>query len=210
MTRVYIDFDSTLYDTEKLRIMLKSALADEIIKVRQDISKEEIIEKIMMLLKKNSYSNFKVSGILEQEFGFQKNYLLNILINIIARGDDFVYDDSVRFLKNLSQKGYEVNILTYTNKTSYDYQLKKISGSKLADFVDNIIICTKNKGELGLDYKNSYFIDDNPEQLESLFNAGVLENRLIRPRRENAGYSNIEIKKFKTIDIVNFDEIDFL
>ena len=81
---------------------------------------------------------------------------------------------------------------------------------KIEYFFNNIIMCSDHKGSLCLDYENGIFIDDNPRELESLFNAGVSEERLIRVRRDGARYSKVEIAGFNPREVLSFDEIENL
>ena len=101
-----------------------------------------------------------------------------------------------------------MNILTYTRKEDYEYQMMKIMGAKISDYVDNIVFCTKSKGELALDYENSIFVDDNPKELVSLYNAGVSADRLFRIKRFNAEYSDLIISEFQPREYVNFNDIE--
>ena len=111
-------------------------------------------------------------------------------------------------LKRLSQKGYEVNILTYTSQEDFEYQMLKVMGSKISDYVDNIFMCSRSKGELGLDYETSFFVDDNPKELVSLFKAGVSPDRLFRIKRAGASYSDVEISEFDAIEYSDFNNVE--
>jgi hypothetical protein len=129
------------------------------------------------------------------------------LINsVINNGEKFVYSDTIPFLKRLTDGGHTVNMLTYTKQESIDYQIQKIKGSGLANFFKNIFIVSSTKKELGLDYKNGIFIDDNPSDLVGLSETNPKD--LIRIRRDNNKYSKIEMPdniKFK--EYPNFNQL---
>ena len=208
MAKFYIDFDSTLYNTDKMR-GFDQALEKGICEFT-NLSMEEAEKQIQIVTDQMSPRKiYDICEILEKKFALEKNCLKKIIEKFVENGEFLVFKDSIPFLKRLAQKGHEINILTYTNR-EFDYQMAKINGSKIYSFVDNIIICSKHKGELFLDFENGIFIDDNPEELESLFNAGVSEDRLIRVRREEGKYSKIEISGFKPKEVSSLAEIENL
>lgn len=213
MKRIYIDFDSTLYDTNKIRFAFKDGLSSEICKFQKDAIKAEIEDEIQAFIDKNFVKDYyELCVELEKKYNLQHNQLKRVIDNILANGEKNLYDDSIEFLKSLELKGYEINILTYTKKFGYNYQVTKILGSKILPFIDNLIICTRSKEGLKLDYENGVFIDDSPACLEGLYSVGVKGNRLVRMRRVGAGYSNLEVKinKKEYVEIASFNEIDFL
>lgn len=207
MVRAYIDFDSTLYDTDVIKKKIDHIIADEICKNVSNCDKQCVINEIKDAKSNGVKSVFGLSKYFEEKYHLEKNCIRAEFEKFLSKGDEILYPDSVKFLKKLAQKGYEINILTYTSQDSYDYQMLKIMGAKIFDLVDNIYMCTKSKGELSLDYENGYFFDDNPKELVSLFKAGVSPERLFRIRRIGAGYSDIEISEYKSNDYVGFEEI---
>lgn len=209
MVRFYIDFDSTLFDTDKLKKELNIQIAERLSEIK-DLEKDFVIDEIQQLfLTKQAYSYFKLCDILEGKYSLENGELKNLLKKILSDGEKFVFEDVLEFFKRLSQKQCEINILTYTLKDEgFEYQMLKVLGSKLADFVDNIIICTKPKGELGLDYEHGYFLDDNPTQLLSLFKSGVSEDRLFRIKRKGTGYSELKISEFQPREFMDFNAIE--
>lgn len=208
MARIYIDFDSTLYNTDKMR-GFDQALEKGICECT-NLSLKEAEKEIQIVSESMSPRKiYDICKILEQKFDLEENYLKNKIEEFVEKGEHLVFEDSVPFLKRLVQKGHEINILTYTNK-EFEYQMSKLKGSKILDLVHNVIMCSEHKGELGLDYENSIFIDDNPRELESLFKAGVSEDRLIRVRRIGGNYSKIETNGFKPREVLSFAEIDNL
>lgn len=204
MRQIYIDFDSTLFDTGKLKAALNGLIAENLHETKI-ISLSDALEKILHLRKVEKLGYYQICERLEIEFGLEKSSLTKQIDDFLVHCSHLVYDDSVEFLKTLQD--YQVNILTFSPKRDTEFQMRKMLGSGLLDFADNIIICSKPKGELKLDYENAIFVDDNPSQLSSLINAGVSENRLFRVKRDGAKYSNLEIVDFSPTEISSLKEI---
>ena len=208
MARVYIDFDSTLYNTDKMR-GFNQTLEKGLCKYTK-LSLEEAADEIQSVSNKMTKRKiYDICKILEEKFELKKDCLRKRIEKYVEKGESLMFDDAIPFLQRLAQHGHNINILTYTNR-EFDYQMAKLQGSKILGFVDNIIMCSDHKGELGLDYQNGIFIDDNPRELENLFDAGVSEDRLIRVRRKGAGYSAIEISSFNPQEVFSLNEIDIL
>lgn len=204
VSRIYIDFDSTLYNTDKLR-NFTDLVIDALCK-KTDAKKTEVQDKVALFFKvQGTRRIFDLCLFLENEYGLENGCLRVVVENVLESGYEFMFNDSIPFLERLALKGHEINILTYTNK-EFDYQMLKLMGSKVIKYVDNFIICSKHKGDLFLDFKNGIFIDDNPEELKSLFNTGVSPDRLIRMRRIGAGYSKIDMD-IPVTEVLSFDEI---
>lgn len=208
MKRIYIDFDSTLFDTTKFRQISKEIISQEICKWEKNISLLDATNEIKEALTiKNFNSYFEMCNFFEDKHNLKHDCIKVKIEEFMKNTERLIYPDSILFLEKLKKLGYEINILTYTSKNSYDYQMKKLSGSNITKFVDNIIICTGNKGELGLDYENAIFIDDSPKALKSLYGAGVNCGRLIRMKREGAGYSSEQVNIENLVEVTNFEQI---
>ena len=97
-------------------------------------------------------------------------------------------------IKNMSERKkewseYEINILTYGQ---LDHQTKKIKFSKAMPYINNIIVTSNSKiGLKEIDYQNSIFIDNNPNQIEQLVKYGV--KKIFRIRRATDKYSTQKV-----------------
>lgn len=206
--RVYIDFDSTLYNTSAIKSVMNDIIADAVCENTPNCDKNIVLQEIKEAKSQGVKSVSGLCGYFENRYNLKKDCIWSGFEDFLSKGEDLLYDDSIEFLQKLSQKAYEVNILTYTSKEDYDYQMLKLKGAKISRFVDNIFICTKAKGELALDYENAYFIDDNPKELVSLFKAGVAPDRLFRIKRAGAGYFDVSINEFEAKEYSDFKNIN--
>lgn len=206
MKRFYIDFDGTLFDTDKMGTALNDYLSEHTKKLTNENS-ADVLLKIINYRKVDNLNYYQICENLETEYKLAKGTLKTKLDEFLLDDKKFLFEDSVSFLQKLQEQEFEVNLLTYSSKNNKDYQMKKIMGSGLLNLTDSIIICTKPKGELWLDYENGIFIDDNPKQLLSLFKAGVKNTQIYRIIREGTKYSNVVLEEFEPIEIKSFKNI---
>lgn len=208
MKRVYIDLDSTLYNTGVIKKNMNDIIADGVCDNALNSDKNVVLEEIKQAKENGVKSVIGLCRFFENRYGLENGSIKKRFQDFLSQGEELLYSDSLDFLKRLSQKGYEVNILTYTSKEDFEYQMLKVMGAKISDCVDNIFMCSKSKGELGLDYETSYFVDDNPKELVSLFKAGVSPDRLFRIKRNGASYSDVIISEFEAKEYTNFEDIE--
>lgn len=179
MKKIYIDFDGTLYNTDSF---YKDFLD---INLKYGISKEEI-ELIKNNIFKNSLFNIDVlSDYIIKKYNLRNNYKeeVNKLFNL-----KYVFDDIIYCLEKLKDK-YELIILTYGD---YNYQNKKIEGSNLKKYFKDIIITNNKSNVSNIDYKNSIFIDNNPNEIKKFIDVNAF--KVIRIRRDIDKYSVIDIE----------------
>ena len=192
INKVYIDFDSTLFDTH--------SFYNDFINICNNYGIET--NKIELLKKKL--------------FNDEKLFNLDVLINNIVNkynidssiylevdklySNKYVYSDSLWFLKKL-KNNYNLVLLTYGDII---YQAKKIKASKLEKYFDNVIITNKHKGNLGLDYKDSIFIDDSLDEINDIRNRNP--KKIIRIKRNSLNIKN-ELKLDNVLVYTNFKQI---
>lgn len=189
--RYYIDFDNTLFDTERFY--------NDLIKVvlKYNITENKINEYYYKHFSNQLFNPIKIINKLIEKHKF-KNDIEKELDLFLKDISMYLYDDSINFLEYLNSKNYEVNLLTYGD---YDYQNKKIEKSFIKDYFNKIIITSIEKANLDLDYKNSIFIDDNEHQLKGLIKKDA---RVIRIRRNGNKHSINDIKN--VLEFENFNE----
>jgi len=173
----YIDLDSTLYDTPKL---VDDILNDISEKINQNTNKNknDILQELKAMFNRDKiYNVYELARYFASKYEIDEKVLINSISNIIENGEKYVFDDSINFLKRIKQKENTIYILTYVTKNDIEYQCAKIKGSKLANYVDNVIITSMPKFNLDLKYENGIFIDDNTKDLEGLINRNSKKNK---------------------------------
>ena len=187
---IYIDFDGTIFNNTKLNQDFINIFKEYNISTKH-------IEKLIKEIKNYNL----VAKQLIKEFNLNNNILTKI-DNIYS--DDFIYKDSIPFLKKYHNK-YNLILLTYA--TDKKYQLNKINSSNINKYFKEIIITTKNKSKLdNIDYNNGIFIDNNPNELKRFYNSNA--TKLIRIKRSNDKYSKLNLNIKNIPEFNNFEELD--
>jgi len=148
---------------------------------------------------------FSFAKLMANRFNVNEQKVLEDVENVIINSSDVTFEDAKRFVKRLKENGHKLTILTYIpDKKNRDYQIKKIKGSGIEKYFDDIIITSEYKFTLDLDYKNSIFIDDDPRDLNGLYEKKPI--KVIRIRKKNNKRSKIDIdnKKVKRIMLYMF------
>ena len=176
---MYIDFDRTLYDTDKLYMdMFKIINSYGITEKMFEDYKNEFFRKPIL------FNYIKLIKYICRKENIDYNIILELL-NLVQNGEKYLYSDSYDFIKKMKRDNYNVSLLTYGDS---NFQMLKVTPLKICDIIDTIIISSDYKFNLNLDYENSLFIDDNPRDLLGFANKGAL--KIIRIKRENTKYCN--------------------
>ena len=200
----YIDFDSTLYNTSGLTEAMLKALSSSIHIENQSLSELDMYNEAKKLFNHNNiYNIFELCRYFAKNYNLDANKLISDVNLVIDNGTSLVYEDSVDFLKTLKSYNHKIHLLTYSSQESLDYQMRKIQGSDLVKYIDNLIITSTPKWQLDLNYSNGVFVDDSPSDLIGLYNQHALE--VIRIKRNGNQYSlqplpdNINIQEVKSL-----------
>ena len=199
-TKIYIDFDSTLFNTD------------------------EFYGAFLNICKKNNVDNKQVINIKNEKFKKSSDFDLDILAKKISEihnlkkefldemedlySSKYLFDDTISFLESIYLK-YELVLFTYGNKS---YQTKKINATGIDKYFNEIIITENSKDSLDIDYINSVFIDNNPNEIRGYYNKGA--RKLIRLRHESDFRCKVDtnlgdILEFSNLsDIINSNAID--
>lgn len=201
----YFDFDNTLYETAKLTEVMLNAIANSISK-----KTGENLEDLKKYAKENFNSTtgniFSFAEEMAERFGAEKQKVLEDLNNAIYNGESIVFEDARKFVEKLYRNDNKLHILTYIpDKKNHDYQMKKIIGSGIAKYFDSIIITSEYKFNLSLDYKKGIFFDDDPRDLNGLYEKNPI--KVIRIRKENNKRSKIDMENKDIEEYVSFDDI---
>lgn len=180
--KLYIDFDGTLYDSDKLTLMFIDICEKySLTKADEEQAEAEVFDERYL---------FDLDIV--AEYMHQKHNLPIEFLNDVKELylDSNIYKDIIVPLEKIKDK-YELIILTYGDLS---HQQQKIEISKLSKYFKDIIITETDKSKLTeVDYKNGIFIDNNPYQIEKLLTAGA--SRVIRIRRPIDKYSKIDLNK---------------
>ena len=175
----YLDFDYTLFDTHAFREELYKILEQNgLDKTYLTLTPEQKNNEQKLLNIRELFTNLSISKNIPIE-----SFLVP-LDELYSRCEEFVYDDTVEFLKYLKSKNHKLFILTWGEK---EFQKEKIKASKLYDFFDEIIYAEQLKYTLSIDYTNGIFIDDSIRDLEGLYNQKA--KQVYRIKRKNGKWN---------------------
>ena len=200
----YIDFDNTLYETAKLTTLMISAIGNKI----SELTGKDAVE-ITQDAKDNFNSTkdniFTHAAKMGEKYEVDPEVVVNAVKDVIDNGKEIVFEDAIRFLERLKENGHKIFILTYIPKTNQEYQMKKLMGSGITSYFDGIIITAEYKFLLDIDYTNGIFIDDDPRDLNGLFEKNPI--KVIRIRKPNNKRSKIDIDNKEIEEYESFDDI---
>ena len=195
----YIDFDHTLFDSQKITKRMLQAIVDA--------SKMDIMEECnSMFNREHIYNIYELAKYFADKYNLDKQTLLLAVENEINNCSDLVFNDAINFIQKLKSKGHKIYMLSYY-EYELQYQVAKISGAHLADLFDGIFITKQLKYNLDIDYSKGIFIDDKPQDLIGLYSKNPI--KVIRLKRKNHKYSDIKldinIEEYETFDDVPID-----
>ncbi len=200
----YVDFDNTLYETAKLTQLMIGAIAKKI----SELSKVDV-EVITQDAKDNFNSTtdniFIHAEKMGEKYNVDKEAVVNAVKDVVNNGEKIIFPDAVRFLKRLKEKGHKIFLLTFLPKTNQEYQMQKVFGSGIAKYFDGVIFTTVYKFLLDIKYENGIFIDDDPRDLNGLFDKKPI--KVIRIRKPNNKRSKIDIDNKEIEEFESFDDI---
>lgn len=200
----YIDFDNTLYETAKLTSLMIAAIGNKIGELT-GLEKEPIIQDAKDNFNSTLDNIFTYAEKMGNKYNVDSESVVNAVKAVVDNGKEIVFEDAIRFLERLKEKGHKIFILTYIPKTNQEYQLKKLMGSGIMSYFDGIIVTAQYKFLLDIDYTNGIFIDDDPRDLNGLFEKNPI--KVIRIRKLNNKRSKIDIDNKEIEEFESFDDI---
>ena len=200
----YIDFDNTLYETAKLTNLMIAAIGNKIGELA-GLEKEPIIQDAKDNFNSTLDNIFTHAEKMGKKYNVDSASVVNAVNDVLSNGKEIVFEDAIKFLERLKEKEHKIYVLTYVQPINMEYQLKKLMGSGIANYFDGIIITSKYKFLLDIDYTNGIFIDDDPRDLNGLFEKNPI--KVIRIRKENNKRSKIDIDNKEIEEYVSFDDI---
>lgn len=200
----YIDFDNTLYETAKLTKKMISAVANSIADNKK-IDYNEVLENITPKFNSTVDNIFSFAEKMAKNYDVDVKFAVDSVNEAINNGKDLVFSDAKDFLESKKKNGDKLIILTYVADGNQEYQLQKVMGSGIAKYFEQIIVTTKYKFELDLNYENGIFIDDDPRDLNGLYAKNPI--KVIRIRKENNKRSKIDIDNKNIEEYKSFNDI---
>ncbi len=200
----YIDFDNTLYETAKLTSLMIAAIGNKIGELTA-LEKAPIIQDAKDNFNSTLDNIFTHAEKMGKKYNVDSEAVVNAVNEVLSNGKEIVFEDAIEFLERLKEKEHKIYVLTYVQPINMEYQLKKLMGSGIANYFDGIIITSKYKFLLDIDYTNGIFIDDDPRDLNGLFEKNPI--KVIRIRKENNKRSKIDIDNKEIEEYVSFDDI---
>ena len=192
----YIDFDHTLFDTQKL--------TERMLQTIVEFCGLDIMDECeSMFNRDNIYNIYELGKYFANKYNLDECGIINAINSAIFNCSDLVFPDGISFILKLKEKGHKVYMLSYYEH-GLQYQIAKITGSQLSDLFDGIYVTGDLKFNLDIDYTNGIFIDDKPADLVCLYSKNP--KKVIRLKRNNHKYSSypleIDIEEYE-----NFNEI---
>lgn len=189
---IYIDFDGTLYNTDKL---YKNFI--NIFK-KYNIEEKEIKDLMKQVPYKTTKSFDVLADIIIKKYNLNSD--IHNKLNKIYH-NNYLYNDVILFLEKYYKK-YNLVLLTLGN---ISYQQKKINNSKINKYFKDIIITDKDKSKLNINYSKGIFIDNNPKELKNFYNSNA--TNLIRIKRKNDKYSKLTLNIKNVPEFKDFNDL---
>ena len=193
----YLDFDYTLFDTylfreELYKILKQNGIDESALPLTSETEDED--QKLLNI--KESFKEIAKAN------NIQLENLIKPLEELYEKGTDFLYDDSIEFLKYLKSKGHKIYIVTWGEK---EFQKEKIQITKIDKYLDEIIFAEQLKYTLDIDYENGIFIDDSIRDLEGLYSKKA--KQLFRIKRNNGKNSDKELNITEILEFNSLKEL---
>ena len=205
--KFYIDFDNTLFNTPKLTHTMLPLIANEVWKKHQSLCFDNIYsECCSMFNREHCYNIYDLASYFADKYALDLSVLVKNLNSIMFDISDFLYEDSIPFLKKLKADGHKLYLLSYAGE-NLKYQTVKISGSGISDFFEALYITSAPKYKLDINYSDSIFIDDNPTDLLGLYSNNPL--KVIRIRRIDNKYSSEDIDNPNIIEFSSLADFKY-
>ena len=193
----YLDFDYTLFDTHEFR--------EGLYKILEQNGLDKTYLALTQEMKTNGQTLLNIKSLfksLSEEKNIPINNFLKPLEELYNKCEQFVYDDTIEFLKYLKSQNHKLYILTWGEK---EFQREKLKASKLDKYFDEAIFAEQLKYTLDIDYENGIFIDDSIRDLEGLYNKKA--KQVFRIKRKNGKNSNKELNIKEILEFNSLKEL---
>lgn len=130
-TKLFIDFDKTLFDTNQVRERLVRIFG------QFGFSKDEIDQTYLAESLDGKFSPERQAKRLNGIRSFNLKVAELKIKSMIFDSNKLLYSDSIDFLDNIDRNKYEVDLLSYGNM---EFQMRKVKHSGISDKFDNVYI----------------------------------------------------------------------
>jgi FMN phosphatase YigB (HAD superfamily) len=162
-TKLFIDFDKTLFDTSKLKEQLVRIFG------QFGFSQEEIDQSYLASYLGGKYSPEGQAQLLNNIRPFNLEVAELKIKSMLFDSSRLLYSDSVEFLDNINREKYEVDLLSYGD---VEFNNRKVKHAGIADKFDNIYITNIEKQiylkDIVKQDENFIMIDDKIDILEKI------------------------------------------
>jgi FMN phosphatase YigB (HAD superfamily) len=201
---VILDLDYTLLDTTAFKKGLTASL--ESLGVTNDQFVETYNAVAHAVPGQHEYSFERQAHLLHERYGYDIEEVLRRLTDTYKILPDYLYPDTLPFLKLLKQKGIYAALFTWANP---DHQEAKLRHLGIEHYLSKVIITSGAKGaaelELPAPVSEWVFINDNPIELRALAER-YPEARMIRITRPDGkkfpGEDLRDVPTFTTLEEV--------
>lgn len=196
-TKLFIDFDKTLFDTSQVKERLVRIFG------QFDFSQEEIDQTYLAETLDGKYSPEGQAKRLNDIRQFDLEVAELKIKSMIFDSGKLLYPDTNEFLDNIDKEKYEVNLLSYGD---VEFQSRKVKHSGITDKFDNIYITNIEKQiylkDIVSEDENFFVIDDKIDNLEKIsaeYNKAfmIYINRSIDNISRNCHFKGAKVRNLK-------------
>jgi hypothetical protein len=189
-----VDLDYTLLDTKAFKQAMQKGVGK--FGITTELFDQTYKQTIDGRQGQYDYDAVRHASYMSKESGVEPQDLQAALVNCLERVDDFLYPDSIEFLKWLRGLGGTA-LLTWGNP---QWQKKKVERSKIHKLFDNYVYSKGDKSAVELSFSDSetdwVFINDNPKE--------ILEIKKRYPQATHLRIKRLQGKQFpKEIDNID-------
>lgn len=204
-TKIFIDFDGTIFDTDSFRILTWNAFA------KAGFSYARIEKTYAAACSDYKYSPQKQLELLARQEQGDKTTALYLVSQLYLHAPKMIFADAISFLGGVDRAMFQVNLLSMGDQ---DFQRAKIESSLVSNFFDNVYITDEQKWtylDRLVDVPDQFiFIDDRSDTVHNMarkfINSLSIEiNRIglpSDPMEPVVEFGNVAISSFNQLGLI--------
>jgi phosphoglycolate phosphatase-like HAD superfamily hydrolase len=175
-----IDFDHTLFDSSKFLAALAQCAA------AQGIKRADFLETFEEVTEQHNDAPYRIADharLISSRYRFNKNEFVNSCRGIVTASHQFLYGDTIPFLKRVRSWDVSTHLCTFASSGLREDQLRH---SGIRDYFDTVTVLPTRAKKIQMlrstlkQRPQSIVLDDHPQILASLTNAAGLRVRIRR------------------------------